>query len=122
MVASTEMAAASLGRLFKGSDALLGTSWVDSVNSGWSTDSHHHLIVSEGTVCASKTRNMYGHFRMATQIQRTEGTYYSKDPTASLIVANAALNVAGMNVTNHLHQLQTNDIGGILLLTHIPAS
>jgi hypothetical protein len=27
-----------------------------------------------------------------------------------------------MNVTNHLHQLQTNDIGGILLLTHIPAS
>jgi hypothetical protein len=66
MVTATEMPAASLGRLFKGPDAILGTSWIDSVPTGWTNASLHHLVVSSGTVRAAKSRDVYGHFRTAT--------------------------------------------------------
>jgi hypothetical protein len=108
--------------LFKGQDALLGTSWVDSVSSGWSMDSHHRLVISQGTVLVTKTRDMYGHFRTATQIQCIKGTYYMKDPTTSLVVAAKALDDVTMNAAKPLQQLCTNAIGGILLVTRIPAS
>jgi hypothetical protein len=46
---------------------------------------------------------------------------WSKNLTASLIVAAKVLNVAGMSDADRLHQLCTDAISGILLVTHIPA-
>ena len=79
--APSETPAAALGRLFKGPTATLGTSWVNSVDSGWSEASLHRQVVATGTVKAAKTRDVYGHFRTATQMQRSEGTYWRKDRT-----------------------------------------
>jgi hypothetical protein len=88
MVTSTEMTATSLGRLFKGPDMVLGSSWIDSVPAGWTNTSLHHLVVSSGTIHAAKSReDMHGHFCMVTQMSKTkQGTYYHKDPTPSLTV------------------------------------
>jgi hypothetical protein len=86
-------------------------------------DLHHRLVISQGTVRVAKTRDIYGHFCSATQMQRIEGTYYMKDPTAGLAVAATALNDATMTANNPLQQLRTDAIGdGVLLVTRIPAS
>jgi hypothetical protein len=59
MTDSTETAAASLARLFRGSDALLGTDWLDSVKDGLTDTSYHRLVVLNGTLSAAKTRDMH---------------------------------------------------------------
>jgi hypothetical protein len=64
--------AASLGRLFKGPEAILGNSWIDYVPTGWTNASLHQLVVSSGTIHAAKSRDVYGHFRTATQMSKTE--------------------------------------------------
>jgi hypothetical protein len=69
MTASTETAAASLARLFRGSDAIIGTDWLDSVKDGLTDTSHHRLVVSNGTLSAAKTRDMYGHYHTKTQMK-----------------------------------------------------
>ena len=66
--AQSETPAAALGCLLKGTNAILGTPWVNSVNSGWSEASLHRQVVATGTVKAAKTRDVYGHFRTATQM------------------------------------------------------
>jgi hypothetical protein len=66
MVTSTELIAASLGHLFKSPDAMLGSSWVESVLSGWTNVSLPSLVVSHGTLHTSKARDMYIHFYTAT--------------------------------------------------------
>jgi hypothetical protein len=119
--ATSESSAASLDRLFKGNAAPLGTAWVHSVNSGWSEASLHRQVVATGTVKAAKTRDVYGHFRTATQMQRKEGTYWRKDPTPGLILEAKALNRDDMTVEDRMTCLRTEAIGAVLLVTEIPA-
>jgi hypothetical protein len=93
---------------------------VDSVRSGWSVDSLHRLVVSTGTVRGTKTRDIYGHFWTATHMGHTDGTDWSKDPTARIITKALALNDVRMSREARLHQLRTAAVGGILLVTQIP--
>ncbi len=117
----SETPAAALGHLFKGTNAILGTPWVNSVNSGWSEASLHRQVVATGTVKAAKTRDVYGHFRTATQMSRSEGTYWRKDLTPGLISQALALNREDMTVEDKMLNLRTAAIGAILLVTQIPA-
>jgi hypothetical protein len=59
---SNENAAAILARHFCNDNSPLGTDWVDSVLTGLSENSHHHLVLSTGSPTAAKMRNMYGQF------------------------------------------------------------
>jgi hypothetical protein len=119
--AQSETPAAALGRLFKGTNAIFGTPWVNSVNSGWSEASLHRQVVATGTVKAAKTRDVYGHFRTATQMQRLEGTYWRKDPAPGLILEAQALNRDDTTVEDRTLSLRTEAIGAVLLVTQIPA-
>jgi hypothetical protein len=119
--APSETPAAALGRLFKGTNAILGTPWVNSVNSGWSEASLHRQVVATGTVKAAKTRDVYGHYRTATQMQRVEGTYWRKDPAPGLILEALALNRDDTTVEDRMLSLRTAAIGAVLLVTQIPA-
>jgi hypothetical protein len=119
MPPSTETTTASLGRLFKGPNALLSTSWIDYVPTGWTDDSLHHLVVSTGTLRAAKSWDLYGHFRTATSMQKIEGTYWRKDPTPILVAEALALNPIDATPEARLHQLCTGAVGGLLLVTQL---
>jgi hypothetical protein len=54
---STESTAAIFTHLFRAKDAKLGKEWLDSVPSGWTDESLHHLVVTKGTITASDNRN-----------------------------------------------------------------
>jgi hypothetical protein len=112
----SETAAVLLGQLFKGANAPMGISWVDSVNTGWSELSLHRLVVSNGTLRAAKTRDVYGHFRTATQMQRINGTYWRKGVGMPLTAAALALSKAGLPPPDRLSQLRTAAVGGFFSL------
>ena len=52
--------AATLTRLFKGPDAKLGKTWIEAVDVGWADAALHHMVLVNGTLCALKTKEMYG--------------------------------------------------------------
>jgi hypothetical protein len=120
MVTTMEPAATSLGWLFKGPDEVLCSSWIGSVPTGWTNTYLHHLVVSSGTLHAAKSRDMYGHFRMAMQMNKTDGPYYHKDHTLHLTLEGLALNMLGTMEAEGLIQLCTSAVGGILLFTQLP--
>jgi hypothetical protein len=119
MTASTETAAASLARLFRGSDAILGTDWLDSVEDGLTDTSHHRLVVSNGTLSAAKTRDMYGHYRTKTQMKSKPCRYWKEDPTIGLKEDSKTINDPAMDEKTRLDLLRTGAIGGILLVTRM---
>jgi hypothetical protein len=84
MIGITESPAAIVASLFRGPDASLGTAWVESVQVGLSDTSLHHLVVSNGTPTAARTRDMYGHFRTKTQMKHTPGRYWKEAPVPLL--------------------------------------
>jgi hypothetical protein len=40
----------------------LGETWLDSVGEGWTEASLHRLVVTNGTLSAAKSMEIYGHF------------------------------------------------------------
>jgi hypothetical protein len=119
MIDSPETAAASLARLFRGSDAILGTDWLDSVGDGLTDTSYHHLVVSTGTLSAAKMRDMYGHYRTKTQMKSKPCRYWKEDPTISLQHDTQTINDPTMNEKTRIQLLRTGAIGGILLVTRL---
>jgi hypothetical protein len=117
MIDSPETAAASLARLFCGSDAIRGTDWLDSVGDGLTDTSYHHLVVSTGTLSAAKMRDMYGHYRTKTQMKSKPCRYWQEDPTISLQHDTQTINDPTMNEKTRIQLLRTGAIGGILLVT-----
>jgi hypothetical protein len=71
-----ETTAASLTRLFKGPAAKMGTTWTDTVTTGWTEASLHHLVMTKGTLSTAKTKDMYGHVRTKTQMRGITGSPY----------------------------------------------
>ena len=120
MTTSNETTAATLARLFQGPDAKMGSVWLDSVGNGMSATAFHRLVVSNGTLSAAKTRDMYGHFRTKTQMKNTPGTrYWHDDPTHSLQQDATSLNDPTLDMEERLCQIRTGNVGGILLVTRL---
>ena len=114
--------AATLTRLFKGPDARLGKKWTDSVDEGWTDAALHRVVLAKGTLNASKSKEMYGHYRTKTQMRGLEGPYWNAD--AAVIVASEIrrLNTTPLDVPTRLKQLRTENIGGLLVVTKVADS
>jgi hypothetical protein len=82
---SDSTSAATLARLFKGPVARLGEKWIDSVIEGWTDAALHRRVLDTGTLGASKTKEMYGHFRTKTQMRGLAGPYWKEDPVELLL-------------------------------------
>jgi hypothetical protein len=119
MPGSIETTAAVLARLFKGSNATLGSNWVDSVNVSLSDTCLHHLVVSNGTLSAAKTRDMYGHFHIKTQMKHTPGRYWKEAPIPALKQDAIDLNDMTLDSTSRLNLLRTGSFGGLLVVTQL---
>ena len=119
MIGNTETTAAILARLFCGTTASMGTNWVDSVQVGMSDTCLHSLVVSNGTPSAAKTRDMDGHFRMKTQMKHMLGCYWKEAPIPFVSQDALKLNDPAIDTTACLHQICTDSIGGILLVTRL---
>jgi hypothetical protein len=119
MSTSNETAAATLARLFRGPEAKIGSEWLDSVGTGLSDTSFHRLVVSNGTLSAAKTRDMYGHYRTKTQMKLTPGRYWKDDPTSGLQQDAITLNGPTMDMEARLRLLRTGSVGGILLVARL---
>jgi hypothetical protein len=119
MSASTESIAASLTRLFRASDAMLGKVWLESVSSGWTSESLHSLVVTNGTISAAKTREIYGHFRTKTQMKSIPSPYSPLAPVPLVKKEMVRLNLTDLDVEERLNQLRTEKVGGMLLVTTV---
>ena len=120
---STESSVAILTRLFTDPDAILGQEWLDSVESGWTTASLHRLVVTNGTLSAAKTKELYGHFWTKTQMKGISGPYWQKELVETvkkeLKKELVRLNGTDLTMEERLKQLQTDSVGGILLVTKV---
>jgi hypothetical protein len=76
----TETSVAILTHLFKDPEAPLGKELLDSVDSGWTESSLHHLVVTSGTLSPDKAKELYSHFHTKTQMKSISGRYWQKDP------------------------------------------
>jgi hypothetical protein len=119
MIGITEPPAAIMAGLFPGPDASLGTDWIDSVQVGLSDTSLHRLVVSNGTLTAARTRDMYGHFCMKMQMKHTPGRYWKEAPVPFLSQDAIDLDHKSIGSQSRLHLLHTGSVGGILLVTHL---
>jgi hypothetical protein len=115
----SETNSAILTRLFKDPDAILGQKWLDSVNSGWTEASLHHLVVASGTLTAPKTKDLYGHFRTKTQMKGLVGPHWMPDPLPFVQDETKRLNTTTVDSQQRLQQLRTDKIGGFLVVTRI---
>ena len=116
---SIETTAAILTRLFKAPNALLGQEWLDSVASGWTPASLQSLVVSTGTLSASKTKELYGHYRTKTQMRGISGPYWHKDQGDKVKKELVRLNVDVLGRDERLKLLRTDAVGGVLLVTTV---
>ena len=114
-----ETSAASLTHLFKASDAKMGTKWMDTVTTGWTKTSLHHLVMKKGTLSAAKSRDQYGHYRTKTQMRGLLGPYWTENPVNKTETEIRCLNTTTLDGVARLKQLRTDDIGGILLVTQV---
>jgi hypothetical protein len=114
---SSESNAAIVARLFRGTDAPLGSEWLTSVGSGWTDSSLHHLVEKTGTLRAAKTKEIYGHFRTKTQMASCEGPYWSPDPSTKVKAEATRLNDMLEDATQRLKKLRTDAVGGLLVVT-----
>jgi hypothetical protein len=112
---STESPAAILAHLFRGSEAQLGTKWLESVKVGLSDTSFYGLVVSNDTLNAEKMRVMYSHFRTNnTQMKPTPDRYWKDDPTITMTDNTICLNNPKLYMAACLATLCTGPFGGIL--------
>ena len=114
-----ETSATSLTRLFKGKDAKLGTKWTDTVTTGWTEASLHHLVMKKGMLSTAKSKDMYGHFRTKTQMRGLLGPYWTENPVENTEMEIRRLNTMTLDGTERLTQLRTDAVGGILLVTQV---
>ena len=119
MTGSIETMTAIVARLFRGPDASLGSDWVDLVQVGLSDTCLHHLVVSNGTPSAARTRDMYGHFRTKTQMKHTPGRYWKETPVPVLTKDAMDLNDLTLDPASRLHLLRTGCVGGFLVVTQL---
>ena len=116
---SIETTAAILTRLFKAPDALMGQDWLDSVASGWTPASLQSLVVTTGTLSASKTKELYGHYRTKTQMRGISGPYWHKEQGDKVKKELARLNVDVLGRDERLKLLRTDAVGGVLVVTTV---
>ena len=81
MTDPSETSPAIVARLFCAPDAILGSTWLDSVALGWTYTSLHRTVIDSGTLSATKTKEIYGHFMTKTAMKGLTGTYWLQDPT-----------------------------------------
>jgi hypothetical protein len=110
---------ATLTRLFKRPDARLGKKWIDSVDDGWTDAALHRVVLAKGTLSASKTKEMYGHYRTKTQMRGLKGPYWHTDAAVALEKETCRLNIPLLDTQNRLNQLRTDKIGGLLVVTKV---
>ena len=122
MTETSETSSAIVARLFRAPDALLGSEWLDSVASGWTDTSLHRNVIESGTLSATKTKELYGHFITKTAMKGTTGTYWLQKPQDTVREEAKRLNVPVVDTQKRLQQLRTDKIGGILLVTQIMTS
>jgi hypothetical protein len=122
MTETSETSSAIVARLFRAPDALLGSEWLDSVASGWTDTSLHRHVIESGTLSATKTKELYGHFITKTAMKGTTGTYWLQKPQDTVREEAKRLNVPVVDTQKRLQQLRTDKIGGILLVTQIMTS
>jgi hypothetical protein len=115
----SETNSAILARLFKDPNAILGKKWLESVNSGWTEASLHHLVADSGTLPATKTKDLYGHFCTKTQMKGLAGPYWMPDPLPFVQDKTKRLNTTTVDSQQRLQQLRTDKIGGLLVVTRI---
>jgi hypothetical protein len=119
---ATETNAAILARLFRDPDAILGATWLDSVATGWTEESLHRHVLDNGTLTATKTKEIYGHFRTKTQMKGISGPYWLQDPMTFVRDEIKRLNMTTMDSHQRMTQLRTDKIGGVLVVTQIVQS
>jgi hypothetical protein len=121
MSETSETSSAILARLFRAPDAVLGTKWLESVHLGWTEASTHARVIDTGTLTASKTKELYGHFFRGTktQMRGVQGPYWMPDPLDYVKAETKRLNVKTLNYQERLKQLRTDKIGGLLVVTRM---
>jgi hypothetical protein len=116
---SHESSAAILARVFQDPEAKMGEEWLDSVGEGWTGTSLHRLVVTNGTLSAAKSKEIYGHFSTKTQMRGIPGPYTPGDKKAVVAAAAVKLNQMESTKEQRLAALRTEAIGGILLVTTV---
>jgi hypothetical protein len=95
----------------------MGTKWTDTVTTGWTEASLHHLVMKKGTLSTAKTKDSYGHFRTKTQMWGVYrgGSDWTKNPVDETELEIRRLNTTTLEVVEPFKQLCMDAIGGILL-------
>jgi hypothetical protein len=81
-VPTTETSAEALSRLFLAPTAPLGQTWLTSTGNIVSNESLHCLVMASTIPSIAKARNMYGHFRTASQMNKVSGIYWKPDASS----------------------------------------
>jgi hypothetical protein len=85
--------------------AKMGTRWTDTVTTGWTEASLHHLVMKKGNISTAKTKDLYGHFRTKTQMGGILGPYWTKNPVEETELEIRRLNTTTLEVVERLKQL-----------------
>jgi hypothetical protein len=98
----------------------MGTTWTDTVTTGWTEASLHHLVMTKGTLSTAKTKDLYGHVRTKTQMRGIAGSpYWIQNPLEEMAREITRLNKTPFETVDRLKQLRMDKIGGILLVTQV---
>jgi hypothetical protein len=119
-VPTTETSAEALPRLFLAPKAPLGKTWLTSTGNIVSNESLHCLVMASTVPPIAKARNMYGHFRTASQMNKVSGIYWKPDAALKTYLQQEPLRLNPHPLQPKLERLQSlysDTVGSILLVT-----
>jgi hypothetical protein len=93
--------------LFLAPNAPIGKTWLDSACTPLSDDALQCLALASKIPLLVKARNMYGHFRMASQMKKTSGLYWQPDLELVATLVNETCRLNWHPLQTPLARLQT---------------
>jgi hypothetical protein len=85
-MSSTAPAPKVFSHLFLATDALMGQTWLLSTHILLSEAALHHLALASKVPLIAKARDAYGHFCMASQMNKVPGRYWKPEPDLTAFV------------------------------------
>jgi hypothetical protein len=116
-MSTTELPAEALSRMFLDSKAPLGQTWLKSASALVLAESLHALALDSNIPFTVKAKNTYGHFCMASQMNKVSRRYWKPEPALLAYLQKEPLHLNPQPLQTPLERLQTlhsNAIGGII--------
>jgi hypothetical protein len=119
-MAPNKTAAEAFQRLFLDPSGPLGKTWLSSANAIVTTNALHSQAVASNPPLIVLARSTYGHFRMASQMNKVPGPYWKPDPELVAYLEQEPIRLNPTPLQLPLERLQTlysDTVGSILLVT-----